>query len=171
MFGSKLIHVRGPWRSSWYLLSSLAAPGVVVMPVPDSTRDNSYRHNEFSMAPNCALWLSVRSWWRHQMETFSAYLAFCAGNSPAPVNSSHKGRWRRALVFSFIYAWINDWVNNREAGDLRCHRGHCDVDVMILQASFTRNTWNAVYGLLQTNLHSSAVLWENIQGSYLLFWQ
>ena len=24
------------------------------------------------------------SWWRHQMETFSALLAFCAGNSPAP---------------------------------------------------------------------------------------
>ena len=24
------------------------------------------------------------SWWRHQMETFSALLAFCAGNSPVP---------------------------------------------------------------------------------------
>ena len=24
------------------------------------------------------------SWWRHQMETFSALLAFCAGNSPGP---------------------------------------------------------------------------------------
>ena len=24
----------------------------------------------------------VKSWWRHQMETFSALLAFCAGNSP-----------------------------------------------------------------------------------------
>ena len=23
------------------------------------------------------------TWWRHQMETFSALLAFCAGNSPA----------------------------------------------------------------------------------------
>ena len=25
---------------------------------------------------------NVESWWRHQMETFSALLAFCAGNSP-----------------------------------------------------------------------------------------
>ena len=25
-----------------------------------------------------------RSWWRHQMETFSALLAICAGNSPVP---------------------------------------------------------------------------------------
>ena len=25
-----------------------------------------------------------QSWWRHQMETFSALLALCAGNSPVP---------------------------------------------------------------------------------------
>ena len=70
------------------------------------------------------------SWWRHQMETFSALLALCAGNSPVPVNSPHKGQWRGALMFSLICAWINRWVNNREAGDLRRHRGHYDVNVM-----------------------------------------
>ena len=71
-----------------------------------------------------------QSWWRHQMETFSALLALCAGNSPVPVNSPHKGQWRGVLMFSLIYAWINDWVNNREAGDLRRQRGHYDVIVM-----------------------------------------
>ena len=30
--------------------------------------------------PNCMK--EVASWWRHQMETFSALLAICAGNSP-----------------------------------------------------------------------------------------
>ena len=70
------------------------------------------------------------SWWRHQMETFSALLALCAGNSPVPLNSPHKGQWRGAWMFSLIYAWINDWVNNREAGDLRRQRGHYDVIVM-----------------------------------------
>ena len=70
------------------------------------------------------------TWWRHQMETFSALLALCAGNSPVPVNSPHKGQWRGALMFSFICAWINNGVNNREAGDLRRHRGHYDVNVM-----------------------------------------
>ena len=30
---------------------------------------------------------TLKSWWRHQMETFSALLAICAGNSPVPVNS------------------------------------------------------------------------------------
>ena len=75
-------------------------------------------------------WKLTKSWWRHQMETFSALLALCAGNSPVPVNSPHKGQWRRALMFSLICARINDWVNNREAGDLRRYRGHYDVNVM-----------------------------------------
>ena len=42
----------------------------------------------------------------------------------------HKGQWGGALMFSLIWAWINDWVNNREAGDLRHHRAHYDVIVM-----------------------------------------
>ena len=64
------------------------------------------------------------------METFSALLALCAGNSPVPVNSPHKGQWRGALMFTLICARINDWVNNREAGDLRRHLDHYDVIVM-----------------------------------------
>ena len=48
----------------------------------------------------------------------------------SPVNFPHKGQWRGALMFSLIYAWINDWVNNREAGDLRRQHGHYDVIVM-----------------------------------------
>ena len=36
----------------------------------------------------------------------------------------HKGLWRGALMFSYIYASINGWVNNREAGDLRRHHAH-----------------------------------------------
>ena len=35
-------------------------------------------------------------------------------------------------MFSLMYAWINDWVNNRDAGDLRHHRAHYDVIVMWL---------------------------------------
>ena len=43
-----------------------------------------------------------------------------------------KGQWRGALMFSLICTWINDWVNSREADDLRRHRGHYDVSVMVL---------------------------------------
>ena len=69
-------------------------------------------------------------WWRHQMETLSAWLALCAGNSPVPL---HKGQWRGALMFSMICVWINGWVNTREAGDLRRNQDHYDVIVMGLK--------------------------------------
>ena len=73
------------------------------------------------------------AWWRHQMETVSALLAlFVRGIHRSPVNSPHKGQWRGALIFSLICAWINGWVNNREAGDLRRLRAHYDVTVMAL---------------------------------------
>ena len=74
----------------------------------------------------------TQPWWLHYMETFSALLALCAGNSPVTGEFPHKGQWCRALMFSLICAWIRGWVNNREAGDLRCHRTHYDVIVMAL---------------------------------------
>ena len=73
--------------------------------------------------------LLVDIWWRLQMETFSALLALCAGNSPVTGEFSHRGRWRGALMFSLICPWTNGWANNRDAGDLKRHRGHYDVIV------------------------------------------
>ena len=63
-------------------------------------------------------------------KNFLRYWPFVRGIHRSPVNSPHKGQWRGALMFSVICAWINDWVNNREAGDLRSHRAHYDVIVM-----------------------------------------
>ena len=39
-------------------------------------------------------------------------------------------RWRRALMFSLIFAWINGSVHSRETGNFRRHRDHYDVTVM-----------------------------------------
>ena len=64
--------------------------------------------------------------WKH----FPRNWPFVRGIHRSPVNSPHKGQWRRALMFSLIRVWINDWVNNREAGDLRRYRAHYDVIVM-----------------------------------------
>ena len=55
---------------------------------------------------------------------------FVRGIHRSPLNSPHKGQWRGALIFSLISVWINDWVNNREAGDLRRYRAHYDVIVI-----------------------------------------
>ena len=53
------------------------------------------------------------------------------------VQGIHRSRWiprtkasDAELWWFLICARINDWVNNREAGDLRRHRGHYDVSVM-----------------------------------------
>ena len=64
--------------------------------------------------------------WKH----FPRYWPFVRGIHRSPVNSSHKGQWRGALMFSLICVWINGWVNNREAGDLRRYHVHYDVTVM-----------------------------------------
>ena len=47
-----------------------------------------------------------------------------------PMPSRYKGQWRGALMFYLICVWINGWVSNREAGDLRRYRAHYDVTVM-----------------------------------------
>ena len=64
--------------------------------------------------------------WKH----FPCYWPFVWGIHRSPVNSPHKGQWRWALTFALICVWINDWVNKREAGDLRRYRAHYDVIVM-----------------------------------------
>ena len=65
--------------------------------------------------------------WKH----FPRYWPFVRGIHRWTVNSPHKGQWRGALMFSLICAWINGWLNNSEAGDLRRHGPHYDVTVMI----------------------------------------
>ena len=64
--------------------------------------------------------------WKH----LPRYWPFVRGLHRSPVNSPHKGQLREALIFSLICVWINGWVNNREAGDLRRYRAHYDVSVM-----------------------------------------
>ena len=64
--------------------------------------------------------------WKH----FPHNWAFVRGIHLSPVNSPHKGQWLGALFFSFICTWINGFVNNRKAGDLRRHRSHYDISVM-----------------------------------------
>ena len=74
----------------------------------------------------------------------ASWLVTCAGNSPVPVNSPHQGQWRGALMFSLICVWINGWINNREAGDLRRQRGHNDFNVMCCILPLTYCLWNKI---------------------------
>ena len=100
------------------------------------------------------------TWWRHQMETFSALLAICEGNSPVPVNSPHKGQWRGALMFSLISPCWNGWVNNREAADLRRNHAHYDVILMTVYQR-VQNSFSAVIHVRQGRNPDITQWWPN----------
>ena len=82
-------------------------------------RENSMAYNTHALHDDAIKW-------KH----FPRYWPFVRGIHRSPVNSPHKVQWRGALIFSLIRAWINGWVNNGEAGDLRRNRAHYDVTVM-----------------------------------------
>ena len=84
--------------------------------------------------------------WKH----FSRYWPSVRGIHRSPVNSPHKGQWRGAFIFSLICVWMNGWVNNRDAIDLRRYRAHYDVSVMIVHRSG-----------FQQESHSVRVMWIN----------
>ena len=79
--------------------------------------------------------LSIMDWvtlhddvikWKH----FPRYWPSVRGIHRPTVSSPRKDQWRGALMFPLFCAWINDWVNNHKASDLRRHRAHYDVTVM-----------------------------------------
>ena len=94
-------------------------------------------------------------WWSHQKEIFPCYWPFLRGIHRSPVNSPIKGQWRGALVFTLICARINGWVNNRQAGDLRCHRAHYDVIVMTVY-----RPWCIPIGMSRNYPGSCSVTWR-----------
>ena len=48
-------------------------------------------------------------------------------------------------MISLICVWINDWVNNREAGDLRRFRAHYDVILMKKEQHVSRKVAEALF--------------------------
>ena len=75
-------------------------------------------------------WYQVSDRLHHQMETFSALLALCAGNSPVSGEFPAQRPVTRSFDVFFDLRLINGWVNTHEAGDLRRYRVHYDVIVM-----------------------------------------
>ena len=55
------------------------------------------------------------SWWRHQMETLSALLAICAGNSP--VSGEFPAQWPVTRSFDvFFDLCLNKWWSKQSRG-------------------------------------------------------
>ena len=97
--------------------------------------------------------------WKH----FPRYWPFVWRIHRSPMISPHKGQRRGALMFSLICVWINGWVNNGEAGDLRRYRAHYDVTVMRCQSqhsdalSHTPTMWRNTLGFFYSNRYYRAV--------------
>ena len=66
------------------------------------------------------------------METFSALLAICAGNSPFPGEFPAQRPVTRSFDVFYDLHPNNSWVNNGEACDLKRHRAHYYVIVMVI---------------------------------------
>ena len=106
--------------------------------------------------------------WKH----CPRYWPFVQGIHRSPVNSPQKGQWRGALMFSFICAWINGWVNNGEASDLRRHHAHYDVPVISHPKSnhdrvrvtnfFFKNGKISKFGILQRKFTHNTPSWYNV---------
>ena len=82
------------------------------------------------------------------------------------------GHLCEALMFSLICVWINGWVNNREAGDLRHHRVYYDVTVMSKynKAQLPRknnrshDSWNVLQGKAKsTALHINVFCFSSLR--------
>ena len=63
---------------------------------------------------------------------FLRYWPFVRVIHRSPVDSPHKGHWCWALMFSFICAWTNGWIDNQDAGDFRRHCANYDITVMVI---------------------------------------
>ena len=86
---------------------------------------SEFKCDEISFGSNYLI-RSQMSWWRHQMETFSALLAPVTGEFP----SQRPVTWSFDVFFDLC---LNKWVskqNNGDTGDLRHHCTHSDVTVM-----------------------------------------
>ena len=104
-----------PWVLQWRSMSALTVIGIIfTFGRLDLTHDDVIK-------------------WKY----FPRYWPFVWGIHRSP----HKGRWRRAFMFSLICVWIKGWVNNREAGDLRRYRAHYDV-IVIHRRNITKVMWH-----------------------------
>ena len=76
--------------------------------------ENFYLLSDTLLSPADALEFP-QSWWRHQMETFSALLALCAQNSPVTSECPSQRPVTQNFDF-FFYLHLNKWLSKQSWG-------------------------------------------------------
>ena len=107
-------------------------------------------------------WVRSFTWWRHQMEKFSALLAICAGNSPVPGEFPTQRPVARSFDV-FLDLRLNKRLRKQSWGDLRRHLAHYDVIVMIppLAAPANFDSWSSSHFLKHMTFPSLAQIFGN----------
>ena len=91
------------------------------------------------------------SWWRHQMETFSALLAICAGNSPVPGEVPAQRPVTRSFGV-FLDLRLNKRWSKQSWGwwfeTLSCpFWRHCNVEIISIKWKYFPRYWPFVRGI------------------------
>ena len=125
---------KGTTNVTWWRHNIIMFPSFLVLCEGNLPVTGGFPSQKRSIELWCFLWgknEQAVTWWRHQMETFSALLAICAGNSP--VTGEFPAQRPVTLSFGvFFDLCMNKQLsNNGEAGNLRRHRTHYEVIVMI----------------------------------------
>ena len=102
--------------------------------------------------------------WKH----FPCYWPFVRGIHQSPVNFPHKGQSLGALMFSLMCAWINGWVNNREAAQIAKFMGPTWVlsapggpHVSPMNIAIRVVNWNAMAPIKMSGTHFTKDVWAH----------
>ena len=120
-------------RLEWIPVVWLSSNGSKIR-IPLRTQGQKAKGMNYNNQASICHRFSVFTWWRHQMETFSALLALCAGNSPVTGEFPSQKPVAQSFDIFLICTWTNGWINHRDSGDLRRHRDHYDVTIMEIVA-------------------------------------
>ena len=129
----------------------------------------SEKHSRMTTKPHCNI---SPSWWRHQKETFSALLAFCAGNSLVTGEFPAQGPVTRSFDVFFDLS-LNKWLTKQSWGwwlETPSHPlwQHCNV--CHIQGQQTYLQWRQckdhpqiqLHATLQTLHHLSTIPYHNV---------
>ena len=108
------------------------------------------------------------------------------GTKPLPMMTSSNGnifrvtghlcgeftglRWIPHTKASDAEPWINGWVNNREAGDLRRYRAHYDVSVMWTNVHLSSETSSGIHlRAISQEITSTINHWNSLENYWFKF--
>ena len=143
--------------------------GVMVYQITGTANDSSTELGSSGPQPKITMYQSSHCWHHDDVikcKHFPRCWLFVREIHRSPVNSPYKGQWRAAMMFSLICAWMNDWVNNREAGHLRRNHAQYDITVMTLllsvipitKSKYYRNRFHVMTPLSVVRWHQTFIM-------------